>query len=58
MRYHVHRQVLYYVIVEKAKYSSFQQYASWNEIDHLISDTDFPQEFADKLQEFTNVILV
>ena len=42
----------------KAKYSSFQQYASWNEIDHLISDTDFPQEFADKLQEFTNVILV
>lgn len=35
----------------KAKYSSFQQYASWNEIDHLISDTDFPQEFADKLQE-------
>ena len=42
----------------KAKYSSFQQYASWNEIDHLISDTDFPQEFADKLEEFTNVILV
>ena len=42
----------------KAKYSSFHQYASWNEIDHLISDTDFPQEFADKSQEFTNVILV
>ena len=42
----------------KAKYSSFQQYASWNKIDHLISDTDFPEEFADQLQKFTDVILV
>lgn len=25
----------------KAKYSSFQQYASWSDIDYLISDTDF-----------------
>ena len=42
----------------KAKYSSFQQYASWSDIDYLISDTDFPQETASQLQKSTNVILV
>lgn len=42
----------------KAKYSSFQQYASWNDIDYLITDTDLPQSSLNTLKDSTNVILV
>ena len=42
----------------KAQYSSFTQYASWEEIDYLITDTDFPDSFRSKLSETTTLILV
>lgn len=42
----------------KAKYSSFRQYASWSDIDYLISDTNFPQDILSEIEESTNVILV
>ncbi len=42
----------------KATYSSFTQYASWKEIDHLITDDGISTEVAQRLSEFTDVIIV
>lgn len=41
----------------KATYSSLTQYASWNEIDHLITDEGISPEALQKLSEYTNVII-
>ncbi len=42
----------------KATYSSLTQYASWSEIDYLITDNEISPETVQKLSEATNVITV
>ena len=42
----------------KARYSSFTQYAVWEDIDYLITDTDFPDSARSKLSDLTTIIMV
>lgn len=42
----------------KATYSSLTQYASWRDIDYLITDKEISSEKASELQEQTAVIIV
>ena len=42
----------------KAETTAFAQYATWQEMDYFISDTNLPEETVKKLSELTNVITV
>lgn len=41
----------------KSTYSSLTQYASWRDIDYLITDSELPEEMQKQLEELTAVII-